>query len=122
VELYIYSPNTPSWRGAQLKEAQGQLYLFTFIIIIIIIITFSYQRFPFPWYFSSTSGTPHHLGFKFQFVALSLLCAMSLVQLFVVRNVLNVILVLFTGSFQSFSSSSRGPNCYRCDEAFHVPH
>jgi membrane-anchored protein YejM (alkaline phosphatase superfamily) len=25
VELYIHSPNTPSWRGAQLK--QGQLYL-----------------------------------------------------------------------------------------------
>jgi hypothetical protein len=29
VELYIQSPSTPSWRGAQLK-AQGQLYLFTF--------------------------------------------------------------------------------------------
>jgi hypothetical protein len=27
VELYIYSPNTPSWRGAQLGGAQGQLYL-----------------------------------------------------------------------------------------------
>jgi hypothetical protein len=27
VELYLHSPNTPSWRGAQLK-AQGQLYLF----------------------------------------------------------------------------------------------
>jgi len=27
VELYIRSPNTPSWRGAQLKKiAQGQLY------------------------------------------------------------------------------------------------
>jgi hypothetical protein len=25
VELYLHSPNTPSWRGAQLK-AQGQLY------------------------------------------------------------------------------------------------
>jgi hypothetical protein len=23
VELYIYSPNTPSWRGAQLGGAQG---------------------------------------------------------------------------------------------------
>jgi len=23
VELYLHSPNTPSWRGAQLKEAQG---------------------------------------------------------------------------------------------------
>jgi hypothetical protein len=27
VELYLQSPNTPSWRGAQLK-AQGQLYLY----------------------------------------------------------------------------------------------
>jgi len=26
VELYLQSPDTPSWRGAQLKEAQGQLY------------------------------------------------------------------------------------------------
>jgi hypothetical protein len=28
VELYLHSPNTPSWRGAQLKKAQGQLYLY----------------------------------------------------------------------------------------------
>jgi hypothetical protein len=29
VELYRYSPNTPSWRGAELKKAaQGQLYLY----------------------------------------------------------------------------------------------
>jgi hypothetical protein len=27
VELYLHSPNTPSWRGAQLKS-QGQLYLY----------------------------------------------------------------------------------------------
>jgi hypothetical protein len=25
VELYLHSPNAPSWRGAQLGEAQGQL-------------------------------------------------------------------------------------------------
>jgi len=25
--LYFHSPNTPSWRGAQLKKAQGQIYL-----------------------------------------------------------------------------------------------
>jgi hypothetical protein len=31
MEVYLYFPNTPSWRGAQLKAAQGQLYLFTFI-------------------------------------------------------------------------------------------
>jgi hypothetical protein len=28
VELYLYSPSTPSWRGAQLKKAEGQLYLY----------------------------------------------------------------------------------------------
>jgi len=28
VELYIHSHSTPSWRGAQLNKAQGQLYLF----------------------------------------------------------------------------------------------
>jgi hypothetical protein len=27
VELYLHSPNTPSWRGAPLGGAQGQLYL-----------------------------------------------------------------------------------------------
>jgi len=32
VELYRYSPNTSSWRGAQLKEAQGQLYLLLYPI------------------------------------------------------------------------------------------
>jgi hypothetical protein len=26
VELYFHSPNTPSWRGAQLGGAQGQLF------------------------------------------------------------------------------------------------
>jgi hypothetical protein len=28
VELYLHSPNMPSWRGAQLGRAQGQLYLY----------------------------------------------------------------------------------------------
>jgi len=28
VELYINSPNTPSWSGAQLKKVQGQLYIY----------------------------------------------------------------------------------------------
>jgi hypothetical protein len=28
VELCLHSPNTPSWRGAQLGGAQGQLYFF----------------------------------------------------------------------------------------------
>jgi hypothetical protein len=29
VELYLHSPTTPSWRGAQLGGAQGQLYLYS---------------------------------------------------------------------------------------------
>jgi hypothetical protein len=28
VELYLHAPSTPSWRGAQLGEARGQLYLY----------------------------------------------------------------------------------------------
>jgi hypothetical protein len=34
VELYIHSPNTPSWHGAQLKKTQGQfeLYLLSYNI------------------------------------------------------------------------------------------
>jgi hypothetical protein len=31
VELYLHSPNTPSWRGAELGGAQG-LHLFTFAL------------------------------------------------------------------------------------------
>jgi hypothetical protein len=46
------------------------------------------SRFSFSWYFSWTSGTPHHSGFKFQSVELSLLCAVTLVQ-----NQLNAFLV-----------------------------
>jgi hypothetical protein len=34
VELYIYSPNTPSWRDAQLEGAQGQLYLFYLYLVV----------------------------------------------------------------------------------------
>jgi hypothetical protein len=30
VELYVRSPNTPSWRGAQLRKERGQLYLILF--------------------------------------------------------------------------------------------
>jgi hypothetical protein len=30
VELYLHSPNAPSWRGAQLEGAQGQLYLYLY--------------------------------------------------------------------------------------------
>jgi hypothetical protein len=31
VELDFHSPNTPSWHGAQLKIAQGQLYLYLYL-------------------------------------------------------------------------------------------
>jgi len=32
VELYLNSPNMPSWRGARLKRAQGLLYLSLYLI------------------------------------------------------------------------------------------
>jgi hypothetical protein len=32
VELYLHSPNTPSWRGAHFGGAQGQLYLLHLIV------------------------------------------------------------------------------------------
>jgi hypothetical protein len=34
VELYLYSRNTPSWRGAQLGGEQGQLYLLPYYLRI----------------------------------------------------------------------------------------
>jgi hypothetical protein len=33
VELYLHSPNMPSWRGAQLGGVHGQLHLLPFIIL-----------------------------------------------------------------------------------------
>jgi hypothetical protein len=33
VELYLHSPKTPSWRGAQWGGAQGQLYFFCCLIM-----------------------------------------------------------------------------------------
>jgi hypothetical protein len=33
VELYLQSLNTPSWRGAQLRGAQGQLYVLSVDIL-----------------------------------------------------------------------------------------
>jgi hypothetical protein len=33
VDLYLHSPNTPSWNSAELKiKAQGQLYLYLFLV------------------------------------------------------------------------------------------
>jgi hypothetical protein len=37
VELYLHSPNTPSWRGAQLKHKENFIFIIIIIIIIIII-------------------------------------------------------------------------------------
>jgi competence protein ComGC len=34
VELYLHSPNTPSWSGAQLKHREN----FTFIIVVVVVI------------------------------------------------------------------------------------
>jgi hypothetical protein len=31
VQLYLHSPNAPSWRGAQLGGAQGQHYLYLYL-------------------------------------------------------------------------------------------
>jgi hypothetical protein len=71
------------------------------MVFIIIMIIISHHTFPFPWYFFSwTSGAPHHSDFKFHTVALSLLRAMmSLVQLPFVQNQFNDFMVLFTDLF-----------------------
>jgi hypothetical protein len=42
----IHSPNTPSWRGDQLKKAQGQLYLLPYnlrleVVVSWVIVPFS---------------------------------------------------------------------------------
>jgi len=48
VVLYFHSPNTPSWRGAQLKKAQGRLY-FYLIYIIHICIWYVYALLDYLW-------------------------------------------------------------------------
>jgi hypothetical protein len=35
VEMCLHSPNTPSWRGAQFKKTQGQLYLYLLPIMLL---------------------------------------------------------------------------------------
>jgi hypothetical protein len=32
VELYLHSPNVPTWRGDQLGGAMGQLYLYLYLL------------------------------------------------------------------------------------------
>jgi hypothetical protein len=44
MELYLHSPNTPSWHGAQFKKkAQGQLYLY-FILLCFIEFVISFMK------------------------------------------------------------------------------
>jgi hypothetical protein len=75
----------------------------------------------FTWYFSWANGENHRSGFKPQIVTLPLLwCVMSLVLLFFVKNLLNIVLVLSTGVFKTFTYNSRGPNDYLYDKDFHV--
>jgi hypothetical protein len=35
VELYFHSPNTPSWRGAQLKKHRDK---FTFTVVVVVVV------------------------------------------------------------------------------------
>jgi heme-degrading monooxygenase HmoA len=44
VELYFHSPNTPSWLGAQLGEAQGQLYFYLLKPVFNAVTAVSYWR------------------------------------------------------------------------------
>jgi hypothetical protein len=36
VELYFHSPNTPSWRGAQLKHVDNFTFTFTFYLAVLL--------------------------------------------------------------------------------------
>jgi flagellar basal body-associated protein FliL len=48
VELYLCSPNTFSWRGAQLKKSAGNLsFIIIIIIIIIVVVVILSHYFPF---------------------------------------------------------------------------
>jgi hypothetical protein len=40
VELYIHYPNTPSWRGGQLKNQHRGNFTFTFTILVLALILF----------------------------------------------------------------------------------
>jgi hypothetical protein len=54
VELYLHSPSTSPWRGAQFKKAQGQIYLYLYIPVTIA---------KFPWLrFSNTRVYPKVSG------------------------------------------------------------
>jgi hypothetical protein len=36
VELYLHSPNTPSWRGAQLGGSTGTTFPFTLLLLLLL--------------------------------------------------------------------------------------
>ena len=55
------------------------------------------------WYFSWTSGDPHHSGFKLHTAVLSILCVLFQVQLSFVVNLSNVFLVQLPYFSLSFS-------------------
>jgi hypothetical protein len=82
----------------------------SFISIFLIVMLFSY----FSWYFCSRANIePDLSSFKSQSVALSFWCVTFLVWLF------------FSYCFQifwTFAHNSHGPNDYRYDKTFHVPH
>jgi hypothetical protein len=84
---------------------------------------FPYHTFSCPWYFSSwTNGEPHHSGFKSQTAALSLWCVMFLVWRFFCRESVECCPGIVSRYFLTFTYNYRGPNDYRYDKAFHVPH
>jgi hypothetical protein len=47
VELYLHSPNTPSWHGAQLGGAQGQLYFYLTHLALSLLVVAEYYVFAF---------------------------------------------------------------------------
>jgi hypothetical protein len=80
VELYLHSQYVLIvWCSVKRKDRDNftflplHYYYYYYYYYYII----SYHRFPFPWYLSWTKAAPRHSGFKFQTVALSLLCVMS---------------------------------------------
>jgi hypothetical protein len=68
-----------------------------------------------------TNGDPHRSAFKFQTVALSILCATFLVWLLFVVNLLNASLVWLPKFFYNFCVYSGGSTYYRYCHTVHVP-
>jgi hypothetical protein len=84
---------------------------------------FFYHRFSFLWHFSSrVIGVPHHSGFMFQNVVLSLRCAMFLARRFFCWECIECYPGIVSRYFLNFFLESRGPSDYRYYEVFHIPH